>query len=61
MPKFKNGQIVLLRSGGPAMTIASTHPPISDYYDTVWFDGGELRRDAFAETELVSAENGHAR
>jgi uncharacterized protein YodC (DUF2158 family) len=52
---FKVGDVVALRSGGPAMTVYQ----VGDYkktklYDVCWFVGGDLHREAFSEPEIRS-------
>ena len=44
-PKFKVGDVVLLKSGGPEMTIEG----IGDegWADCVWFSGLEAKRESF--------------
>lgn len=58
-PRFKVGDVVVLRSGGPKMTVFLVRPTMHKHegslVDTSWFDGGELRRDSFAETEFAPA------
>jgi uncharacterized protein YodC (DUF2158 family) len=54
-PKFEVGDVVLLRSGGPAMIIDriwldSRKPRI---YDVVWFDDCTLNRGAFVENQII--------
>lgn len=57
--KFKVGDVVFLKSGGPAMTVAADET-INESYGHVcrtgWFDGGEYKEARFPETvlELVS-------
>ena len=43
--KFKVGDVVLLRSGGPAMTVWEIRPPQQGYiivYGVTWFQGRRL-------------------
>ena len=49
--KFNIGDVVLLRSGGPSMTIEAIYPP--ELYGAVWFDDRELRRESFREMVLI--------
>lgn len=54
---FKIGDLVVLKSGGPIMTV--THPAdnLSDVY-TTWFGGRKLERGGFppAALEMASKE-----
>jgi uncharacterized protein YodC (DUF2158 family) len=54
-PPFAVGDIVLLKSGGPAMTVSvmSAWPPSDWRVETVWFNDRTLCRDVFTEKELV--------
>jgi uncharacterized protein YodC (DUF2158 family) len=45
------GAIVILKSGGPAMTVIA--PQRAGMLDTVWFDGATPCRNAFEEADLV--------
>lgn len=45
MSEFSDGDIVSLLGGGPLMTVEMTRD--DGLIPTVWFDGGELRRDCF--------------
>ena len=54
-PKFKPGDIVQLKSGGPAMTIASISTNIGgDFsgYQCEWFKGASKERAHFTEETL---------
>lgn len=55
--KFKAGDIVVLRSGGPQMTVFRMQERTSrcSLVDTEWFVGGVLSRDTFSEAELEHA------
>ena len=60
--KFKQGDIVELKSGGPKMTIETypipngflTHDGTYDYSsaECVWFDGTQQKRDTFMVDNL---------
>jgi uncharacterized protein YodC (DUF2158 family) len=51
-PRFKVGDVVVLRSGGPRMTVWS----VSNHdIGTVWFVGDLVQRDGFDEAELEFA------
>lgn len=53
-PAFKVGDVVLLRSGGPSMTIYFVRPHDPPFvYGVEWFDNHELKRDSFSELELI--------
>ena len=54
-PQFTDGDVVLLRSGGPAMTVYRVGLPGDDeiLYETCWFRGGDLMRDTFTEVEII--------
>ena len=58
---FKVGDVVLLRSGGPAVTVYSvlenvlSYGPLIVAYECVWFSDGERKHDVFSEPELVRA------
>ena len=69
MPEFERGEVVRLKSGGPAMTIDKCPGDESGYskltwgglkkltwytYRCVWFEGNELRSEDFGE-ELLTA------
>jgi uncharacterized protein YodC (DUF2158 family) len=54
---FKDGDIVELRSGGPAMTVERAIS--ASTVKCVWFDGsGSLKRDQFAASSLKAAARG---
>ena len=55
MNEVKIGDIVILRSGGPTMTVIETGP--DKFINTVWFVNDELKRDAFDQRELVKVES----
>lgn len=55
-PKFKPGDLVLLKSGGPVMTVVSFRPvPPSacTRVETVWFNDRTVCQAVFAEPELL--------
>jgi uncharacterized protein YodC (DUF2158 family) len=53
-PRFKIGDVVVLRSGGPRMTVWGASEGCG-IINTNWFAGDLLQRDAFAEAELEFA------
>lgn len=52
-PKFKQGDIVELRSGGPAMTVYCCTGNVA----CEWFFNGEVRRGNFAPSQLALLES----
>jgi uncharacterized protein YodC (DUF2158 family) len=48
---FKIGDLVLLKSGGPVMTVSEEISKDSICVD--WFKDEELKRDAFDPNELI--------
>ena len=56
-PRFKIGDVVVLKSGGPPMTVflVERTAHLEPLYRTTWFDGKKLLRDAFADPELELA------
>jgi len=59
--EFKVGDIVILKSGGPEMTIENIGP-LSFYSKTTgthccWFDNNVIKRDAFPFEVLKLANN----
>lgn len=54
-PKFKIGDIVVLKSGGPTMTVWGANEMLgSIHYSVTWFVGGENKQGVFNEPELVA-------
>lgn len=53
--KFKTGDVVVLRSGGPQMTVFCAGTDSRCLVETEWFVGGVLSRDVFLEAELEHA------
>lgn len=60
--KFKVGDVVKLRSGGPKMTINGSAN--DSFHQTgwkcAWFKGGVLAEGEFSEEALIIAPNGEA-
>ncbi|MQB27081.1 DUF2158 domain-containing protein [Agrobacterium radiobacter] len=52
---FERGEIVRLRSGGPAMTVEN-HNETSDVVSVVWFSGSDKKSSKFSGPELFSLE-----
>lgn len=51
--QFKPGDLVRLRSGGPVMTVEFVNQNDDDVVRCLWFDGGEVLRDAFDSVSLA--------
>lgn len=54
-PKFKIGDVVMLRSGGPKMTINNLEESASNFYGRVhcrWFYGTEAKEEFFHQDAL---------
>lgn len=49
-PKFKAGDVVRLKSGGPQMTVTGV---VGEECDVVWFDGAILRDAQLYNDALV--------
>ena len=56
--KFKRGQIVVLKSGGPRMTVDSIDS-LENIWAT-WFSGSKHNRAAFKEDSLLTEEEARA-
>jgi uncharacterized protein YodC (DUF2158 family) len=58
---IKIGDIVLLNSGGPAMTVdlieTASNVPGQALINCCWFGDRELMRDGFLEAQLVKVSN----
>ncbi|WP_203293885.1 YodC family protein [Luteirhabdus pelagi] len=58
--KFKIGDVVILKSGGPSMTITSDKTGTDFHkgkvwngrYDCKWFDGDEMKQGRFPQDAL---------
>lgn len=55
MIKFELGDLVILRSGGPVMTIS--YETTDEYIQCDWFNDRELKHDAFHPNELIKVSN----
>ena len=53
MARFKRGDTVKLKSGGPVMTVASADK--EDQVTCQWFDGQKLEQSTFHEDQLEAA------
>jgi len=51
MKTFKIGDVVKLKSGGPAMTIRGGG---EKYLSALWFDGGQLRQESYLLPEQLT-------
>ena len=65
--KYKIGDVVMLKSGGPKMTVSSVprdpDPNVlsdrgSSWYSCSWFKGGSLEHGTFSEDLLIEPEPG---
>ena len=61
MPHFKSGDVVVLKSGGPAMTVDTVNTDIFDDNKItgivcVWFVGEKLERVRFEQGALEHAQ-----
>ena len=62
MNKFTKGDVVVLKSGGPKMTISGqahqlmTGAPIPGSYTVVWFENGKPEYNEFDENLLELAK-----
>jgi uncharacterized protein YodC (DUF2158 family) len=58
--KFKVGDLVQLKSGGPVMTIDGMYPTDpgtkADYYTCKWFSGKKVESESFDEDSLIFPE-----
>lgn len=55
--KFKIGDVVKLKSGGPDMTVRSAPDNPGQVYQCQWFAGKKLEQGAFREESLEMASN----
>lgn len=51
-PKFRSGDFVRLKSGGPKMTVSDVHQFGTTAYECKWFAGSKQNTEHFAEDEL---------
>ena len=52
--QLKGGEVVVLRSGGPRMTLSHYDADIQQYW-CQWFEGVELKEGMFARNSLIAA------
>ena len=52
MAKFKTGDVVQLKSGGPEMTVGSYDESNQKKVSCVWFVNSEIKRNTFWEDQL---------
>lgn len=57
MTKYKVGDVVQLKSGGPLMTISSLSNLGGTDYGCTWFNGKKLERARFEEEILQEPES----
>jgi uncharacterized protein YodC (DUF2158 family) len=53
--RFKVGDLVRLKSGGPPMTVSDVLIPAERGYSCTWFVGRHLKSSNFKEQELIRA------
>lgn len=56
--KFRSGNFVQLKSGGPKMTVSRKNPFHKGQYDCKWFAGSKLNEGLFDEDELQAYQEG---
>ena len=66
MPRFKSGDLVVLKSGGPTMTVDTVNTDIFDDNKTtgilcVWFVGEKLERVRFDHRAVEHAQRVRAK
>ena len=54
--KFKPGDLVELKSGGPVMTVEEENKFQDDKWDCIWFAGEKHQSNTFAGMSLKLAE-----
>ena len=52
--KFEVGTLVMLKSGGPTMTVTGIRDQSDDIVSCEWFAGSELKRDDFDAVNLTT-------
>lgn len=58
MKKFKVGQVVMLRSGGPEMTVSDRDTLDDEHAWCQWFGGRKLEEGKFPVASLVEPTDG---
>jgi uncharacterized protein YodC (DUF2158 family) len=57
MTTFKPGDVVMMKMGGPHMTVESIHQNKTDLIRCIWFSRGrKVQRDAFDDFSLKLVE-----
>lgn len=59
MTAFKEGDVVMLKSGGPAMTVVERLP--NGQVTCTWFEKGDRKHCLFKETLLQAVKRGGLR
>jgi uncharacterized protein YodC (DUF2158 family) len=59
--RFKTGDVVRLKSGGPDMTVNGFSNGPNEEPHCAWFDGDVLRESYFYDETLVLSDDGGAR
>ncbi len=54
MDQFSPGEVVMLKSGGPKMTVVANH--LNDWTECVWIDSTAVNRVQFKNVCLVKIE-----
>jgi uncharacterized protein YodC (DUF2158 family) len=52
--KFRKGDLVWLKSGGPKMTVKSSEP--DSKYTCIWFQHGEIQHHTFERVTLTKSD-----
>jgi len=56
MKKFKTGDIVQLKSGGPKMTVERVSLDLDSQYLCQWFSGSKLNSGWFPSDSIIKVE-----
>lgn len=59
--EFKPGDVVILKSGGPKMTVRhiEEHGYTKGHVQCTWFDGSSFRVDSFQPTSIMICDHRH--